>query len=514
MITPDLRSRQVDEGYNDFEAAVASRIGRYNGPLFRTDTVGLWSLFLNNLPTNRAHYNCRSCNHFIERFGGLVSMTVDGFTECVAWPPDVPAFFQQSVKLMREAVLAAKVVGVFLSSEEVFGVPQSPKGWTHLHATNANVFSNKLLTDSQREAELVEEYALVQRSLAEFKPEQVDAALQILQSEQFEGFEKGVQIAEWFHNLVKRVLHVRNSRLRENIVWCAVATAPPGFTHLKNGMVGTLFKDIAEGKTFEQCRKSWHDKMHPLKYQRPQAAPSVGQVENGEKVVERLGIQNSLRRRFANVSDLKHVFWKPKPNIQDSVAAGVFGHLLPEANPTVNVALPNQTMTWMKFQRDILPNIRTLEIDCPGVAQYMAMTTAEDPTAPPILQWDREEDRNPVSYYVYHGGSHCNRWGLRQGWNDVTAMAYAPFYGLHMHHHQLFVFFVIKGCVDANNRELGLFPAFMRSELRAISPTIEAFSKRGKVSGVGDANGLSLGRGDTVKLRVNGSSLYTLDRWE
>lgn len=34
--------------------------------------------------------------------------------------------------------------------------------------------------------------------------------------------------------------------------------------------------------------------MNPLQYQRPQAAPSAGNVAQAERIVEKLGIANSL----------------------------------------------------------------------------------------------------------------------------------------------------------------------------------------------------------------------------
>src|SRR5207253_1562968 len=45
-----------------------------------------------------------------------------------------------------------------------------------------------------------------------------------------------------------------------------------------------------------------------------------------------------------------------------------------------------------------------IELQVPGSSgHFMALITATRPEAPPILQWDSEERRNPVSWY-YHSG--------------------------------------------------------------------------------------------------------------
>ncbi len=56
-------------------------------------------------------------------------------------------------------------------------------------------------------------------------------------------------------------------------------------------------------------------------------------------------------------------------------------------------------MTWEKFARTVLPDAETIELYVPAeAAPYVAMVTAANPQAPPILQWDRAERRNPVSW--------------------------------------------------------------------------------------------------------------------
>jgi hypothetical protein len=59
-------------------------------PLFLVDSADLFDIFLGALPANlRQHYTCRTCRHFVNRFGGLVTVQPDGALRSAIWPcPD------------------------------------------------------------------------------------------------------------------------------------------------------------------------------------------------------------------------------------------------------------------------------------------------------------------------------------------------------------------------------------------------------------------------------------------
>ena len=69
-------------------------------------------------------------------------------------------------------------------------------------------------------------------------------------------------------------------------------------------------------------------------------------------------------------------------------------------------------MTWDKFQRTVLPSAERIEFLAPSHGSYTALVTAANAEAPPILQWDRDGARNPVSWYFWNGGSSASQFGL------------------------------------------------------------------------------------------------------
>lgn len=155
---------------------------------------------------------------------------------------------------------------------------------------------------------------------------------------------------------------------------------------------------------------------------------------------------------------------------------------------------------------------------------YSAIVTAVDMEAPPILQWDNEEQRNPFSWYVYNNGSSPAAWGLPVGWCEVTAVCLQPsmWYGDFSHQAES-AYFILSGAKDSRYERSGcaLFPEILKSSLREVRATIEAYSKSATIEAYedGTANGLRLQKGEewNATVRVTsavGVAEYKLDRWD
>lgn len=519
----------TSEGYIVLENMIRDRIVmRSGGPLFTTSVSpeALWAAYLNGFPeANRKHYDCHSCRRFIQTYGGLVTIDKDGSAKSLLWDgdgqfgDDVPPFFFQSLKAMFDLVAAAKVTGVFLSSDTTWGTPSTPDKkragltWTHFSGRNAKVYSDRVLTAGQRMAEKLEDYKMLKRALADYGAPVAEQAVRVLKSDALTRSEKALGIAEWFAGL-----HGQNA----NQLWLAVANAPPGYCHVRSTMISTLLDDIVAALPFETISRRWAEKMHPLQYQRPTAAPKEGAIEVAEKLVEKLGLAKSLERRYARLEDVQAKLWEPKPAAPAKAKAeGVFGHLRGQADAVKEVQLPPTTMTWEKFARTVLPTARSLEVKAPAHGSYFGFVTAADADAPPILQWDHLEKRNPVSQYVYMSGSSAPQWGLVGGsWTKVNAVAASPAHWNDPEkakHHAEGVYFVLDGAKDSRNDSLCLFPETLKSELHGIRAVVEAHSKKGKLQGEGTANGVVFSKGQSsgsLTIRVDGSAIYALDRWD
>lgn len=513
--------------YAGLLASVSATFAKTEGPLFETNAADLFEIYLANLPGERDVHTCTACRRFVETFGGLVTLGEGGRSASAIWcAEDAPPFYRKAVNAMQSEVLRARVTAPFLSSERRYGMPKTGE-WTHFAVTppRSAIYKHALLSPGQTMAAKREDFRTVASALADFTPPVLNEALRLLESESLARSERFISPVRWLLAIHEAREEVRDSRLHDNILWQAIATAPDGYCHPRSSVVGSLLEDIAAGLDFAEVKRRFDAKLHPLQYQRPQAAPSAGAIAAAEKMVETMEIGPSLERRFASLDDIDAI-WVPEETKPAAPKGGVFGHLSPKdaaSAPSVS-GLPAATMTWEKFARTVLPGATAMEAHVPAHGNFIGMTTAANADAPPILRWDREDDRNPVAWYLYHGGSPATRWGLRgNAWAKVAALSLLPtMWGEKPSPHLgEGVIIVLDGALDTDTQSNCLFPETLRDELHGVRSVIEAYSKRATLAPPegAPACGLDMRKGGQAGylLRVTsatGKTDYRIDRWD
>lgn len=414
---PKPRPTDEDGGFDPLLARTRGHfaaIAETDRPLFRTDAADLFAAFLDNLPPAlRQHYTCHACRHFLTRYGGLVVVGEDGLTSSAIWPSSeaVPEAFRKAVDALRRRAEEAAITSVFLTADGTLGTPQTGE-WNHLalDLPAARRHRGLVMSAAQLAAEKGQDLLTLKRGLDEFPAATAMTALEYLTTGGLYRSEKAEAMIHWLLGLHEIRASQRSERARENLLWVAAAQAPAGFCHVRSGMVGTLLEDITAGLPFEAIKARWADKMSPSQYMRAQAAPAAGNIAQAEKIIATLKAAGSLERRYARLDDVQRFLWRapaPRGTAVAPAPGGVFGHLTPKAKapaPEGRATLPQQTMTWEKFQRTVLPEALGIEVQVPqSPDRFMALVTAARPDAPPILQWDSEEARNPVSWYYAAG---------------------------------------------------------------------------------------------------------------
>lgn len=352
-----------------------------------------------------------------------------------------------------------------------------------------------------------------------------ETAKELLAAGKLARSEKALGWAKWLQDLAEAI-HPQETRQRNNgQIWRAVAEAPKGWCQVRSGMLGTLLDDLKAGLPFGTIKARWDDKMGPMQYMRPTAAPTDGAIERAEKIFAELGLAPALERRFARLHEVwDHRVWaeeaaKPAPQAQ----SGLFGHLRTArvVQQAPYVVQPVETVTWSRFRRSILPMVQKLDVRVGGPQTFVGLLTATHPEAPPILQWDSQEARNPFSWYVYQGGSLASQWGLTgNSWVACPAVVPKPsmWSGKHAHQGEGMIF-VLDGCRETRESGLALFPEILRSDLHEVRKVIEAHSRTGQPTGAdeGSANGLLLDDRNPIHVRVHlasGVAEYKIERWD
>lgn len=551
-------SREGD-GYYELLAGIRKTFGRYlaytegdgrDHPLFHVDygeKVDLYDVFLQNIPAEaRQHYTCSNCRHFVNRFGDLVSVdTNTGMAVSAIWPDEVPDFFAPAVEAVRRVIRRSKISRVFISSEITLGNPHTGP-WSHMSVGVPTTWKYYVRTGrrpgdttiSDTINEYGSNYDMLRKAVQIYSMDTITTAISYLRSGNFFRPEKFLPQVEWLKEMVDMRDKLpeenrRNDNCYDNLLWYAAVTTPTGWTHIANSAVGTLLDNIKDGFSEGYVRDSFNRVVDPINYQRPKAAPTAGQVRNAEEIVAKLNLTESLKRRYARLDELK-LIWSPVKAVKDTLpksGGGVFSNVVTKEKESTTDKKPTITaegaMTWEKFNRTVLPTAEKIEFYVPyGDMPFTAYVTAAVEDAPPILSYDKPDDRNPVSTYTYYKGSPANQWGLAaHTWVNVTGISTFPNQwtdtktGL-----MTGIVLILEGARDMNhdNIGIGLFPEILRSELHHVRSVIESYSRDSRFSGYEESTACGIAlpiRGIfNFKVRVTDdhgiATVYTIDRMD
>ena len=488
-------------------------------PLFLVESADLFDVFLGTLPANlRQHYTCRACRHFVNRFGGLVTVQSNGSLQSAIWPSldklQHPALgpFVASIVALHNTATEHPVNQALVTADITLGTPMA-NGWDHfaIQLQKQRVHASPLKSVDAQRAEYQQEQDMLTRGLTEFGATQIQRTIDMLKSGALQRPEKGLPMAEWVLTQSMRVSQVNHQRAA-NLLWLISRTAPAGFNHIRSGMLGTLLDDIVKGTPPAQIVARWNALTDPSQYMRAQTAPAAGNLRRAETIIQQMEAAGSLQRRYCVRADVTETLWvKPeseglRPNA--AVNYPVFGHIQPKQKATPQPRtydIPAQTMTWEKFARTLLADAASIELHVPQKAQLAALVTAVNPESPPILQWD-----NPVS--VYAAQAQTASWNLRPGdWASVDFITPMPYHwsGNAAPNQKPGVLLALQGCRDVNRTSGGGFlPEFLRSEYREIRASLDAYARQATVAGrdTAEACGLALMKTNDVVQRPTTST--------
>lgn len=168
----------------------------------------------------------------------------------------------------------ARVIGSFLSTETRWGQHITGE-WIHFSVLPVRSWhAYKLLTAGQAMAAKRENFKDVKRALGEFTPQMISDAIALLEADHLTRSEKFVAPLKWLKARHDERVEVFG-RKADNLLWRAIAEAPEGYCHPRASVTGSLLEDMAAGMGFSDVKARWEAKMHLLRYQRPQAAPTA-----------------------------------------------------------------------------------------------------------------------------------------------------------------------------------------------------------------------------------------------
>lgn len=464
------------------------------GKLFRVSTEGLFETFLSSFrdPAERQSHNCNCCHSFIRNYGGLVWLDRTGAGASAVWNPDEvadvlpPAYYRALVELKLTAEVRA-VDNQYIWEPGhpaiVVGHPEAG-GFSHFNLVLPSGTCPITHSPGQWAAVQRENRRHLELAFKDMKLEHIQRAVGMLESGGLNRAETLLPMGKFLLEAGHIVQNV-NGEKRNRRLWHTVAHAAQGWCTPRDSAFGALVFELAEGKSVSAIVAAHNARMDPTKYQRPQAAPAAGNIDRAEKLFEKMNLAPALRRRPMALVEARP-FWRPRPLPSRPSGTGLFGHLQPKDSRPPLSSMPlgsgAVTMTFVKFQRDVLPSALKIQMKVPDHGSFCGFTTAVDPEAEPIMKWDRLDSRNPGCWYLYSRGSHAINWSLQSNaYVDVPGITYLPpaWTTTDLMDYQMGgrVVVFLEGARDIRHHGSALFPECLRGELHEVRATIEAQSK-------------------------------------
>lgn len=498
--------------------------------IFETDAKELDTVYLHGFPVAiRNIYDCHCCLEFIRQVGKLVVIDPNTGQATsllrIANPPNLLRVPLNNVAMQAEQ---APIIGLFVHQKHhVIGRPSTGK-WFHLHC--------ELQHTSELQIRWCD-YDTLSRFLQQYSDDKLNeyvmCALDWLASGKFARPEALKPHIVFLQTLLSHLDKLRQDPTkRSNLLWLEMSRAPVAFCHWSQSLPGKLINAIHLGQTLDLVAPQFNELMGGNVYQRPQTEPSAGNVARAEKLLDELKLD--LRRRLLRLEEVPERLWpiakldaeppayddQPSPSNQEPVFPQTIA-----SNP--------ERMSWLEFKHDQLPKAERIFYYTGNWADsFGALSTAVDPNANPLLQWDLlpheggPPTRNPVSWYMWTDGSHSRQYNLLSNtWSEVSCITHLP----HMWNggedkfsqHSRGIMLVLKDAFEQRSPGLALFPSMLRSDLREVRATIEHISKMTKMESLdqGTTCGVILQASNSAwKARVLvqtkfRSTEYVLDRW-
>lgn len=388
--------------FQKFSSAVRERFNRMSkGELFVVDLAGddVYQSYLAAFPegTNpiykeRTEHDCSCCKSFIRNIGNVVAI-VDGKMQSVwgglklAHPYDVVA------AALDALVLSASIKSVFRASESSYGAAQTQqmlddgrvKKWSHFHAKIAKQHFDKGGTVRGAKNTQVE---TLRRGLEELKPESIAVVQDLIANDSLYRGEEHKKAVDAFAKLQAQYLKL-DAKARDIFVWGNLDSQAAFF---RNSVIGTLVQDLSADVSLEVAVKSFETKVAPTNYKRPKALITPGMVNEAMKTVGELGLEPSLARRLAKLSDvtINNVLWADNA-AKSHMKSGVESLLMAAASKTP----PKKAITVEKISIDdfvsgVLPTASSMEILVKNAHQnnLMVLTAPVHDDAAPLFKWN------------------------------------------------------------------------------------------------------------------------------
>lgn len=381
------------------DLAVSNMFHAYKDSLYHVNVSKdeLWDHYINSFPagTNpmfreRTEHDCSCCKNFVKNVGGLVAIDSNGNILTV-WDNPVDDVTYNTVSQAMASFIRDKAIDrVFCVSEPRYGEEKTFDNklninWNHFYAVIPKQRQQRHLPENYVGTRS-EDMAILKRSLTEITKDAVEIVLELInQDSLYRGAEFKATVQN-LKTLQQQYAKLKTDREREIFVWQKSNSG----TRFRNTVIGTLLCDLSDGVDLEDAVKSFEAKVAPTNYKRPKALVTQKMIDNAQKTVENLGIEESLYRRQAKKSDISvnNVLFVDNQT-RKKMLGGAFDDLKP-TKTNVPEFKNVESISIKDFITNVLPSANSVELFVTNDLRnnFVTLTAPVHADAAPLFKWN------------------------------------------------------------------------------------------------------------------------------
>lgn len=372
----------------------------------------LWQAYLaafppgsNEVYRKRTEHDCSCCRNFVKNVGNVVSLsngqvlTVWVGHELLEYPYDMVA--QRMDALVRDL----PITRVFRTKEIKYGNmftreytgtspsgdAQSVKTWHHFHGTID--LAHQSSTPDKASGELLMAKGVFERGLRELTLAAFDTVLEHIDHEHqplYRGAEFRAAVAG-FRELQQRFDALGDPLKENHFVWL---NAHLPIAKFKNTAIGVLVEDLSQGMDEDRAVRAFESKVAPTNYKRPTAVITKSMVDDAMKTIKGLGLEDSLQRRYAKLSDItvNNVLWVDVEARQSMMRSPLENALMEAAVTRAPKKVSASSIGIDEFMRDVLPTVTSMEMMVKGsqLSNLVSLTAPVHPDCITLFKWGND----------------------------------------------------------------------------------------------------------------------------
>lgn len=384
------------DNWKNFTSSVAKEVSKLRKAYeVDVDRDELFKVYIDSFPegTNPLHkkrteHDCNCCKNFIRNMGHVVTISETGQIKTI-WDVDAQGPYKQVAKAIRDYVKSRPIRSVWMTKFPKFGAESNVSKdmvkynhfWGQLEATLVSPRYTEIVGEQNTQVKVLE------RGLKELSKTAINFVLTLINTN---GIYRGAEFknsVELFLN-IKSKYHTLPDKGRAIIPWMYAGHPVCGF---KNTVIGTLVSDISSGVDEDSAVRSFESKVAPTNYKRPTAIITQKMVENSLEEMRKLGIEQSIYRRYAEFKDVSvnsvlFVDNKVRGKMKDSISE------LLKLDTVNKTSVPSNPVkiSGEQFFTNILPKAKSLKIfvENSHCGNFVSLTAPQYPESPPLFKWD------------------------------------------------------------------------------------------------------------------------------